>query len=71
MPAKRQTTRYDFNILAEAEALIAGRDKLDPDDGNDPRSLRVSPRSLRVSEAPTNSKFYENAETYGPQGDQS
>jgi hypothetical protein len=59
MPAKRHKTRHDFNVLSTDDIN-------DSDEGKEDSKKDGSvPRVMRVTDAPTNSKFYTDAQTYG------
>jgi hypothetical protein len=56
MPGKRQKTRHDFNLLSTDDATQT-EDK--DDNGSESGVARV----MGVADAPTNSRFYTDAQT--------
>jgi len=60
MPTKRQKTRHDLNLLSTDDATqTENNEGISSENG--------VARVMRVADAPTNSRFYTDAQTYGPQ----
>ena len=56
MPGKRQQTRHDFNLLSTDDTTQTEENSVKDREGS------VS-RVMRVADAPTNSRFYADAQT--------